>query len=696
MTISDLTIADGKSTLGNGGGVNNAGTLTLSYCTISGNSATNASSAGGGVNNAGTLTLSYCTISGNSVTGASSDGGGIYNASTLTVSHSTFSGNSAARDGGGIYNASGSGSTLTVSNSTFDGNTATGYGGGIYNASSNPMSVTDGALSGNSAGLGGGLFNGVGALTVTGGAFTSNTAGTDGGGIFNAYAGTLTVSNSTLDSNTVTGDPGHGGGIANDIGGTLTVTGSTLSNNSLTGANGNGGGIYNGASGTVTVSNSTLSSNIATVNGGGIYNSADGSSGGTVTVSNSTLSSNKATGGDGGGIYNHSDGSSGTVTVSNSTLSGNQADYSGGGIYNAGTLNYANTIIANSTFGGDCVNSGGTIGTNTKNLVEDGSCSSVYSGDPKLGALSGGVHVPQSDSPVIDAGDAATCAAAPISGVDQRGQARDDWQCDIGAVEVKLSDTDTVIKAVGGTGTYTFGPTLAKIQVNNVGSLLAAASASVPAAALTSLTVKRVDGNHPQAGVANLQTGHYWTITPSSGASGYNLDLTLPAIDFTPDGYDKLCRYTGSGWECAASGFDGPAKRITRSGVTQLSDWVAGDNVGPNAVTLRGFAARAGGGFPGAAAWAALAGGGLWAAACRRRRPTPAGQQGGRGGRPQPGPAEPGDGQPFPAQTAVTAAAWAGAYERPAISSRGQLKHFAGSPLLSEPLDPLALPGLGE
>ncbi len=440
----------------------------------------------------------------------------------------------------------------------------------------------------------------------------------------------------------------------------------------------------------MTISDLTIADGKSTLgNGGGVNNA------GTLTLSYCTISGNSATNAssDGGGIYN---GASGTVTVSNSTLSSNQADYSGGGIYNAGTLNYANTIIANSTFGGDCVNSGGTIGTNTKNLVEDGSCSSVYSGDPKLGALSGGVHVPQSDSPVIDAGDAATCAAAPISGVDQRGQARDDWQCDIGAVEVKLSDTDTVIKAVGGTGTYTFGPTLAKIQVNNVGSLLAAASASVPAAALTSLTVKRVDGNHPQAGVANLQTGHYWTITPSSGASGYNLDLTLPAIDFTPDGYDKLCRYTGSGWECAASGFDGPAKRITRSGVTQLSDWVAGDNVGPNAVTLRGFAARAGGGFPGAAAWAALAGVGLWAAACRRRRPTPAGQQGGRGGRPQPGPAEPGDGQPFPAQTAVTAAAWPGAYERPAISSRGQLKHFAGSPLLSEPLDPLALPGLGE
>lgn len=57
---------------------------------------------------------------------------------------------------------------------------------------------------------------------------------------------------------------------------------------------------------------------------------------------------------------------------------------------------------------------------------------------------------------------------------------------------------------------------------------------------------QKVDSNHPRSGNANLQTGRYWEYTPNSGASGYDLDLTLTA-NFTPDTNDKLCRYTGSG-----------------------------------------------------------------------------------------------------------------------------------------------------
>ena len=54
------------------------------------------------------------------------EGGGILNGGTLTVSNSTLSGNSAGLDGGGIHN----GGTLTVSGSTLSGNSAS-YGGGI-------------------------------------------------------------------------------------------------------------------------------------------------------------------------------------------------------------------------------------------------------------------------------------------------------------------------------------------------------------------------------------------------------------------------------------------------------------------------------------------------------------------------------------------------------------------------------------
>jgi hypothetical protein len=40
---------------------------------------------------------------------------------------------------------------------------------------------------------------------------------------------------------------------------------------------------------------------------------------------------------------------------------------------------------------------------------------------------------------------------------------------------------------------------------------------------------------------------------PAGCTTGFDVNLTLPAS--APDGNDKLCRYTGSGWTCAASSF---------------------------------------------------------------------------------------------------------------------------------------------
>ena len=105
------------------------------------------------------------------------------------------------------------------------------------------------------------------------------------------------------------------------------------------------------------------------------------------------------------------------------------------------------------------------------------------------------------------------------------------------------------------------------------------------------IRVLRKDGNHPQA-TANLQTGRSWTITATdndgSPATGFELTLTLLA-PFTPDGTgDKLCRYTGDGiiWDCAATGYNATNNTITRSGITELSDWAVGDQVGPTAIRL--------------------------------------------------------------------------------------------------------------
>src|SRR5262249_37559698 len=73
-----------------GGGIYNAGTLTLSGCTVSNNFSNPdmAPAYGGGIYNVGTLAVSNCTVSGNYTNGI---GGGIFNAGTLAISTSNFS-----------------------------------------------------------------------------------------------------------------------------------------------------------------------------------------------------------------------------------------------------------------------------------------------------------------------------------------------------------------------------------------------------------------------------------------------------------------------------------------------------------------------------------------------------------------------------------------------------------------------------
>ena len=105
-TITGLTISGGSATAG--GGLYNAGTVTLIDCTIMGDTA----GTGGGLYNRGTATLEDCTITGDSA----SDGGGLANTGALTLAECTVSGNTAGT-GGGVYE-SGSGSDQATLNDT--------------------------------------------------------------------------------------------------------------------------------------------------------------------------------------------------------------------------------------------------------------------------------------------------------------------------------------------------------------------------------------------------------------------------------------------------------------------------------------------------------------------------------------------------------------------------------------------------
>ena len=110
------------------------------------------------------------------------NGGGIYNAGELSVLNSTVMQSTSDREGGGIYNASGA--WLEVTNSTIYDNYAFSGSGGIANLGM--LRVENSTISGNDTdGVGGGLVN-YGSAMITNATIYDNFASFDGGGIFNS------------------------------------------------------------------------------------------------------------------------------------------------------------------------------------------------------------------------------------------------------------------------------------------------------------------------------------------------------------------------------------------------------------------------------------------------------------------------------------------------------------------------------
>ena len=108
---------------GDGGGIRNAGTLSLADCELSGN---DADDGGGAIENSGALTLTACTLAGNH---ADVGGGAIeHTANTLTLANCTLAGNTA--EFGGAIDGDGT-STIHLRSCTISTNHATNDGGGL-------------------------------------------------------------------------------------------------------------------------------------------------------------------------------------------------------------------------------------------------------------------------------------------------------------------------------------------------------------------------------------------------------------------------------------------------------------------------------------------------------------------------------------------------------------------------------------
>lgn len=575
--IGGATFASNSATTGNGGAINNQGTLTTdASTTFDANSAV--SGAGGAIYNAGTsVTVTGSTLGLNSAeTGGAihSDGGSVTidGGATLSANTAVSAVVTESTSGGGIFIAN---SSLTIGTATLSANTADG-----------PVADSDASHNG------GGIYAFNGTVTLNGTTLSGNTAEGEAGGVFIDPTSTLDADNSTFTSNGAltatdalgTPIPSDGGAIHNL--GTATIDGSTFTTNTT--ADGVGGALYN--AGTVTVGTSIFTGNTVAkigpddVAGGAVYNIGD------ITIDQSLFDGNDATAGFGGGaVYNIVDpaatGTSGLATVINSTFVNNTGDrgaainnnngataevrYStitlndagtavvpsgvgGGGIWNAPASSFTltGTIVAENThtLTPDChgvITSGGynLIGT----LTAAGNCTFApttgdqsptpggASIDPLLGALAdnGGAtltRLPNPGSPVIDAGPV-DCGLS----VDQRDVARPiDGACDTGSVE---TGTDDPPVAVDDTGTVASvgGSTVISVTNNDIepdGQPLSNVTITTPPTYGTAV-VSGLDVTYTHDGSPNLSDTFAYTVsdgTNTSNAATVSITIAPPNL----------------------------------------------------------------------------------------------------------------------------------------------------------------------
>ncbi len=130
-TISGLSITGG--TAAEGGGIRNNGTAAIVDVSINGNGA----AAGGGIYNTAIMGVTGGNVGFNAAQGNPGNGGGIYNAGSLTLENATIPSNQAYGHGGGVYN--GPAASASLESVTIAGNAAdaegdgSGDGGGVYN-----------------------------------------------------------------------------------------------------------------------------------------------------------------------------------------------------------------------------------------------------------------------------------------------------------------------------------------------------------------------------------------------------------------------------------------------------------------------------------------------------------------------------------------------------------------------------------
>ena len=245
LTLRDVEVGRNtasRSGRGGGGGVYNTGTLILKGAT---RISRNFSPHGGGVFNSGTLLMKGSSAI--SANGAES-GGGVWNEGRMTMTGSSAIRTNGAEDAGGVTNLS----TLVMRGSTtISGNTGglRGPGGGVYNGRTGRLTMADTAtIRGNTSvdTAGGGVANAGGSVRLGDEAAIHGNRAPSGGGLDTVGRGTVTLrESSSIFENAA--EAGPGGGVSVRGGSFRMVGGATVRANNATQP---GGGLSR-ASGTI-------------------------------------------------------------------------------------------------------------------------------------------------------------------------------------------------------------------------------------------------------------------------------------------------------------------------------------------------------------------------------------------------------------------------------------------------------------
>jgi predicted outer membrane repeat protein len=206
VTLENLTLSRGN-TPGNGGGIFNAGTLTMKGCTVTeSTTAIPGPGSGGGIWNEGTLTMENCVVMGNA---CAVNGGGVASKGGLTLTNCVFSRNRIVTSaeygsgyGGGVHIAADdSTKPLTATNCTFSGNQAALDGGGLCVEGYCDPKVTGCAFSENEARRGGGILTRSKFSLALKDSSVSGNSATEGGGIHIARDSSCSLSGCTIRDN---------------------------------------------------------------------------------------------------------------------------------------------------------------------------------------------------------------------------------------------------------------------------------------------------------------------------------------------------------------------------------------------------------------------------------------------------------------------------------------------------------------